>query len=185
MSKTAKAVVLCVSLALVLFSIIGGLGVKASTSDGAYRELGVYSEVLSRIRSEYVEEPDMPAVTDGALHGLLESLDANSSYLAPAEYKQFKAHKVEGKADIGATVSKRFGYAAVVSVTPGGPADKAGLDDGDILEAVEGKSSRELSLAEIRSMLEGSGASAPGGTGKDGNHSRSRAAAPGRGQNRR
>jgi carboxyl-terminal processing protease len=155
MSKTAKAILLCLSLVLVLFCVIGGLGVKASTDDGAYPQLGVYSEVLSRIRSEYVEEPNMGAVTDGALHGLLESLDADSSYLAPAEYKEFKAHKVEGKAGIGATISKRFGYAAVVSVIPGGPADKAGLDDGDILEAVEGKSSRELSLAEIHSLLEG------------------------------
>jgi carboxyl-terminal processing protease len=155
MSKRAKIVVLSVSLAIVLFTVIGGLGVKASTNDGAYRQLGVYSEVLSRIRSEYVEEPNIPAVTDGALHGLLESLDANSSYLAPAEYKEYKAHKNAGKASIGATVSKRFGYAAVVSVISGGPADKAGLDDGDILEAIEGKSSRELSLAEINGMLDG------------------------------
>jgi carboxyl-terminal processing protease len=155
MSKTAKITILSVSLALVLFSVIGGLGVKASTGDGAYRQIGVYSEVLSRIRSEYVEEPNMTAVTDGALHGLLESLDANSSYLTPAEYKEFKSHKSQGKASIGATVSKRFGYAAVVSVIPGGPADKASLEDGDILESVEGKSSRELSLAEIQSVLDG------------------------------
>jgi carboxyl-terminal processing protease len=155
MSKTAKITILSVSLALVLFSVIGGLGVKASTDDGAYRHIEVYSEVLSRIRSEYVEEPNMTAVTDGALHGLLESLDANSSYLTPGEYKEFKAHKTLGKAGIGATISKRFGYAAVVSVIPGGPADKANLEDGDIFESIEGKSSRELSLAEIQSALDG------------------------------
>ena len=155
MSKATKAIILSLSLTLVSFAVIGGLGVKAATNDDAYRQLGVYSEVLSRIRSEYVEEPNMPSVTDGALHGLLESLDADSSYLTPAEYQQFKARKTEGKAGIGATVSKRFGYATVISVIPGGPADKAGLDDGDILESIEGKSTRELSLAEIRSVLEG------------------------------
>jgi len=149
MSTRAKTAILTFSFAIVLFAVVGGLGVKASTNDGAYRQLGVYSEVLSRIRSEYVEEPNIPQVTDGALHGLLESLDANSSYLDPAEYKVYKQHKSEGKASIGATVSKRFGYAAVVSVIPGGPADKAGLDSGDILEAIEGKSTREMSLAEI------------------------------------
>jgi carboxyl-terminal processing protease len=149
MSTRAKAAILTFSFAIVLFAVIGGLGVKASTTDGAYRQLGVYSEVLSRIRSEYVEEPNIPQVTDGALHGLLESLDANSSYLDPAEFKVYKQRKSEGKASIGATVSKRFGYAAVVSVIPGGPADKAGLESGDILEAIEGKSSREMSLAEI------------------------------------
>ena len=136
-------------MALVLFTIAGGLRVKAASDDGAYRQLGVYSEVLSRIRSEYVEEPNIPQVTDGALHGLLEALDANSSYMTPEEYKQYKAHKTEGRGEIGATISKRFGYGAVVSVIPGGPADKAGLETGDIIEAIEGKTTREMSLAEI------------------------------------
>ena len=158
-SNRVKAVVLTISLALILFMIVGGLGVYASSTskggDGAYKELGVYSEVLSRIRSEYVEEPNMPSVTDGALHGLLESLDPNSSYLSPAEYKKYKARKSDGRGDIGATVSKRFGYAAVVSVIPGGPADKASVENGDIVEAIEGKSTRELSLAEIHNMLSG------------------------------
>jgi carboxyl-terminal processing protease len=132
------------------------LGVKASTNnENSYRQIEVYSEVLQRIRSEYVEDPNVPAVTNGALHGLLESLDANSSYLDPAEYKDYKQRKNEGKANIGATISKRFGYAAVVSVIPGGPADKAGVDAGDIIEAVEGKSTREMSLAEIDGVLSG------------------------------
>jgi carboxyl-terminal processing protease len=94
-------------------------------------------------------------VTDGALHGLLESLDANSSYLSPEEYKEYKAHSGETKGQIGATVSKRFGYAAIVSVLPGSAADKAGVTSGDIIEAIEGKSTREMSLAEIQSMLSG------------------------------
>jgi carboxyl-terminal processing protease len=155
MSKTAKAIILSLSLVLVIFTVIGGLGVKASTNDGAYRQLGVYSEVLSRIRSEYVEEPNVPKVTDGALHGLLESLDANSSYLDPQEYKTYKSHKSEGKAGIGAAISKRFGYAAVIAVIPGGPADKAGVEGSDIIEAIEGKSTRDMSLAEITSVLTG------------------------------
>jgi carboxyl-terminal processing protease len=133
----------------------GSSGVRASTTDGAYRQLQVYSEVLSRVRSEYVEEPNIPQVTNGALHGLLESLDPNSSYLTPAEYKEYKSHKAGAKADIGAAVSKRFGYAAVVSVIPGGPADKGGLQASDIIEAIENKSTREISLAEIHNLLEG------------------------------
>jgi len=91
MSNKIKAVVLVSSLLLVLFMALGLSGVRASSNDGAYRQLQVYSEVLSRVRSEYVEEPNIPAVTDGALHGLLESLDANSSYLDPAQYKEYKA----------------------------------------------------------------------------------------------
>lgn len=151
-----KAAILVSSFAVLLFVVVGSLGgVHASSNDGAYRQLQVYSEVLSRVRSEYVEEPNIPKVTDGALHGLLESLDANSSYLTPEAYKMLKSHKVEGRGDIGATISKRYGYADVVSVLPGSPAEKAGIEETDIFEAIEGKSTRDLSLAEIRDMLTG------------------------------
>ena len=156
MSTRVKAAILVPSAAVLLFMLVGGMdGVRASNNDGAYRQLQVYSEVLSRVRSEYVEEPNIPVVTEGALHGLLESLDADSSYLTPDEYKEYRTHQTEAKADIGAAISKRFGYAAVVSVIPGGPADKAGLQDTDILEAIEGKSTREMSLAEVHNMLAG------------------------------
>lgn len=155
MSNKFKAVLLVSSLAVVLFMALGLTGVHASSNDGAYKQLEVYSEVLSRVRSEYVEEPDIPKVTDGALHGLLESLDAESSYLSPEQYKEYKDHKTSAKADIGAAVSKRFGYAAVISVIPGGPADKAGIQSSDIFEAIEGKSTRDMSLAEIHNVLSG------------------------------
>ena len=160
MSKTTKLIVLTLSFVLATFAVVGGLGVRANTNDdGSYRQLGVYSEVLSRIRTEYVEEPNIPSVTSGALHGLLESLDANSSYLDPTEYKDYKQRK-EGKAGIGAAVSKRYGYAAVIAVIPGGPADKAEIESGDIIEAIEGKTTRDMSLAEIDGLLTGT----PGST---------------------
>jgi carboxyl-terminal processing protease len=156
MSIKTKAAIVISSAAVLLFMAVGGLdGVRASNNDGSYRQLQVYSEVLSRVRSEYVEEPNIPAVTDGALHGLLESLDSNSSYLTPAEFKEYKSNQTEAKGDIGAAVSKRFGYAAVISVIPGGPADKAGIQASDIFEAIEGKSTREMSLAEIHNLLQG------------------------------
>src|ERR1700694_6003585 len=103
MSMKTKAAILVSSFAVLLFVVVGSMGgVHASSNDGAYRQLQVYSEVLSRVRSEYVEEPNIPVVTAGALHGLLESLDANSSYLSAAEYTEYKSHQTGAKADIGA-----------------------------------------------------------------------------------
>ena len=158
MSKKIQILLLTSSMLIIAFVLIGSLGVHASGSssgDITLKHIGVYSEVLYRVRAEYVEEPNMSVVTNGALHGLLESLDADSSYLNPSEYKVFKQKKNDGKASIGATVSKRFGYAAVVSVIPGGPADKAGLTAGDIIETVEGLSTHDLSLAAIKNHLMG------------------------------
>src|SRR6202521_6363247 len=118
MSIKVKAVILASSSLVLLFMVVGGMdGVRASSNDGAYRQLQVYSEVLSRVRSEYVEEPNIPLVTDGALHGLLESLDSNSSYLTAAEFKEYKSNQTEAKGEIGAAVSKRFAYVRVIQVS--------------------------------------------------------------------
>ena len=58
----------------------------------------VYAEVLKRIQSDYVTEPNINDVTTGALHGLLESLDSDSSYLTPTEYKIYKDRPSTGVA---------------------------------------------------------------------------------------
>jgi carboxyl-terminal processing protease len=159
MSKKIQVLLLTSSMLIIAFVLIGSFGVHASgassSGDVTLKHIGVYSEVLYRVRAEYVEEPNMSTVTNGALHGLLESLDADSSYLSPSEYKVFKQKKTDGKASIGATVSKRFGYAAIISVLPGGPADKAGLNSGDIIETVEGLSTHDLSLAAVKNHLVG------------------------------
>jgi carboxyl-terminal processing protease len=115
----------------------------------------VYAEVLKKVQTDYVTAPNIGDVTTGALHGLLESLDADSSYLTPTEYKIYKDRPATGVAQVGISVSKRFGYATVVSVLPGSPADKEHLSDGDVIESIGDQSTRELSLAVIRLMLEG------------------------------
>ena len=134
----------------------GLFGVHAGgEQDGAYRQMRVYAEVLKKIQTDYVTEPNINDVTTGALHGLLESLDADSSYLTPTEYKIYKERPATGVAQVGVIVSKRFGYASIVSVLPGSPADKEHLADGDVIESIGGQSTRELSLAVIRLMLDG------------------------------
>jgi carboxyl-terminal processing protease len=134
----------------------GWFGVHAGDDqDGAYRQMRVYAEVLQKIQSDYVTDPNMNDVTTGALHGLLESLDADSSYLTPAEYKVYKDRPAATNGQEGMTISRRFGYATVVNVVPGSPAEQAHLSDGDVIEAIGGKPTHDLALAVIRMMLEG------------------------------
>ena len=158
MPKITKILLLVVSVVLVLTVFLGvnSSGVSAATEqqEGAYRQIDVYSQVLRHIQTDYVEEPNINSVTNGALRGLLESLDADSSYLTPEDYKTYKSDK-GGKAQVGINVSKRYGYATVVSVVPGSPADKANLNDGDIIEAINGQDTRDISLAMIQLLLEG------------------------------
>ncbi|MGD0830051.1 MAG: S41 family peptidase [Terracidiphilus sp.] len=134
----------------------GLFGVHAGgQQDGAYRPMGVYAEVLKKIQTDYVTEPNIDNVTTGALHGLLESLDADSSYLTATEYKIYKDRPATSVAQVGLTVSKRYGYAVAVSVLPGSAADKEHIGDGDIIESIGDQSTRELSLPVIRLLLEG------------------------------
>jgi carboxyl-terminal processing protease len=159
MPKSLKISLLAVSVALILCVFLGvnAHGVHAAGNaapQDAYNQINVYSEVLQHIQSDYVEVPNIPDVTSGALRGLLESLDSDSSYLTPADYKAYKADR-GGKAQVGLNVSKRYGYATIISVVPGSPADKAGLVDSDIIEAIGSQDTRDLSLAMIQLLLQG------------------------------
>jgi len=162
-SRTFQRIVFVLSIAIcatLMFGLamgeFGWFGVHAGgEQDGAYKQMRVYAEVLKKVQTDYVVAPDIGDVTTGALHGLLESLDADSSYLTPTEYKIYKDRPATGVAQIGLTVSKRYGYATVVSVLPGSPADREHLADGDVIESIGDQSTRELSLAVIRLMLEG------------------------------
>ncbi len=159
MSKNFKRAIFGISVALVLVVFLGGFvsnGVSAgSQNDGVYRQMGVYEEVLHKVQSDYVTDPNINKVTNGALHGLLESLDSDSSYLTPEENAAYKAHQNEGTAQVGLNMSRRYGYATVISVMPGSPAEKEQISDGDIIESIGGQSTRELSLAMVRLMFEG------------------------------
>src|ERR1700679_745896 len=139
MSRSFHHTILGVSIAIILIVLFGGFGpagVSASQSDGAYRQMGVYEEVLHKIQTDYVTDPNLQKVTNGALHGLLQSLDVDSSYLSQPEYASYLAHQHEGVAQVGMDVSKRFGWGTVVAVIPGSPAEKAHIEDGDLIESI-------------------------------------------------
>ncbi|HEX2713753.1 MAG TPA: PDZ domain-containing protein, partial [Candidatus Acidoferrales bacterium] len=155
MSRAAKLIVL--SLSFLVVSYVGlGYVLGKTADDRTYRSLTVYGEVLQHIQQDYVEEPNLPLVTSGALHGLLESLDPMSSYLSPREYAEYKQKSQSAaKGEIGATLSKRFGYIVVVTTLPESPAQKAGLRSGDILEAIAGFTTREMSVGQAQILLAG------------------------------
>jgi carboxyl-terminal processing protease len=160
MTTRVRAILISVSSVLGLYIIVGGLlGKNESTSEKTYRDLGVYSEVLNRIKQDYVIEPNLKKVTDGAIRGLLEALDPYSTYLTPEQYQDYLQHPNAGPADVGMFVAKR-GFATVVSVLPGSPAEKAGVKEGELIDRVDNTPARDLSVVQLQRMLAG----APGTT---------------------
>jgi carboxyl-terminal processing protease len=157
MTKRIRLTLISISCFLLFYLIIGALLGKneSATEDKAYRDLGVYSEVLTRIKHDYVTEPNLTKVTDGAIRGLLEALDPYSTYFTPEQYQAYLQQPEPGPASVGLFAAKRMGFATVVSVLPGGPTEKAGIKVGDLLDLVEGKSTRELSVVQIMRMLAG------------------------------
>jgi len=155
MSPFWKKVVIVLSVLVFAYVAVGY--VKGKTSDDkSYVSLTVYSEVLHRIQDDYVDQPNIHKVTSGALHGLLDSLDPQSSYLSPLEYTDYK-QKVDDKSkgQVGVFLSKRFGYIIVVSILPDSPAQKAGLRDGDLFDSIAGFSTTEMSIGQAQVLLTG------------------------------
>jgi len=156
MSKRIRLLLIAVSCFLVLYIVLGGLlGKNDSSSEKTYRNLGVYSEVLSRIKSDYVTEPDLKKATGGAIRGLLEALDPYSTYFTPQEYQDYLRQPDPGPANAGIFLAKRMGFATVVSVLPGSPAEKAGVKAGDLIDRVENTATRELSVVQLQRLLAG------------------------------
>jgi carboxyl-terminal processing protease len=162
MNSRTKFVVVMSSTCLVALLMLGGVVSKGAPADerasadgNVYKHLAVYSEVLSRIKSEYVEEPDMSSVTLGAMNGLLEAIDPYASYLNAEQYKEYLKNFDAYRGDLGMVLAKKFGYITVVSVVPGSPAAKAGLTTGDMLESVKGIATRDMPLAFANLLLRG------------------------------
>jgi carboxyl-terminal processing protease len=155
MGRITKALVL--TLSVLVFSYVAlGFVLGQTAQNRPYRSLTVFTEVLHHIQQDYVEEPNIPLVTNGALHGLLEALDPESSYLGPREYAEYKKQAANPpKGETGVALSKRFGYVAVVSVLPESPAAKAGVRAGDIFENIAGYTTREMSVGQARLILNG------------------------------
>src|SRR5260370_52341 len=160
MNRTARIGILLASAAIFCYAGIGHV-LGRTPDDKAYKSLTVYGEVLQKLQSDSVDERNMRLVTAGSLHGLLESLDAQSSYLTPREYTEYK-QKVQsaGTGETGLNLSKRFGYIIVISVLPDSPAEKGGIRSGDIFESVAGFTTRDMSVGQALNLLNG-----PAGTG--------------------
>jgi carboxyl-terminal processing protease len=155
MNRTARSGILAVSVVIFCYAGIGHV-LGRTPDDRAYKSLTVYGEVLQKIQGDYVDEPNMRLVTAGSLHGLLESLDAQSSYLTPREFTEYKQKQQSaGTGETGLTMSKRFGYVIVISVLPESSAEKAGLHSGDIFESIAGFTTRDMSVGQALNLLNG------------------------------
>jgi carboxyl-terminal processing protease len=145
------------SLAL-MASLIGGAVFGQATQQkdrgsSIYRYLSIFSEVFDLVRSNYVEQVAPDQLMDGAFAGVTDAVDEFSYYVPPAQMAAYKNFVDVEDNGVGLVVTKRFGYALVVSAVPESPADKAGIERGDFIETINGQPTEKLAIWQVRSAL--------------------------------
>src|SRR5436190_9635597 len=137
-----------------------GFGAWISTraqqpSNDPNAQLRIFDNVLQHIQNDYVDEPNMEKVRAGALRGLAYGLDPYSTYLTADQVKEFNDDTRKNDVGIGAELSQVASYLYVIAPLKGSPADVAGVRAGDIIEYIDGKATRDISLYDAKQLLNG------------------------------
>ena len=125
--------------------------------DNAYTNIALIARALQLIRQDYVDGKKITYrdLTYGALRGMLAALDPHSQFMEPENFKEMQDDTRSRYDGLGLIVSTRDGALTVVTAIDGGPAGKAGLQTGDIIVKINGKSTEKLQVSEAVSMLKG------------------------------
>src|SRR5947208_15758288 len=157
MSFKTKFSLIILSASLAFYSIAGAwLATRAQQpANDPNAQQRIFESVLRHIQDDYVDEPNMEKVRAGALRGLAYGLDPYSTYLTPEQVKDYRAPKKTNQVGIGAELSQVASYLYVVAPVKGSPADQAGVRAGDIIEYIDAKATRDISLYDARQLLNG------------------------------
>ena len=157
MSFKSKFIMIVLSASLAMYAIAGAwLATRAqqpANDPGAQQT--IFESVLQHIKNDYVDEPNMDKVRAGALRGLAYGLDPYSTYLTAEQVKDYRAGNKNNQVGIGAELSQASSFLYVVAPVKGSPADQSGVRAGDIIEYIDGKATRDISLYDARQLLNG------------------------------
>jgi carboxyl-terminal processing protease len=156
MSFRTKFILILLSATLTLYTVVGGwISTRAQQpANDPNAQLRIFESVLQHIESDYVDEPNMEKVRAGALRGLAYGLDPYSTYLTSDQVKEYNAGNKEN-AGIGAELSQVASYLYVIAPMKGSAADQAGIKAGDIIEYIDNKATRDISLYDAKQLLNG------------------------------
>ena len=151
-----KRVILALLAAIVVSMGAGAVMAKRLPSQGGvYEQLKVFTEALSYVESNYVDEVESEKVIHGAIRGMLRTLDPHSSFMPPDVYREMQV-ETEGRfGGLGIEISMRDDVLTVVSPIEGTPAFRVGIQPGDQILKVNGESTKEMSLVDAVKRLRG------------------------------
>src|SRR2546423_4182697 len=157
MSFRTKFILTLLSATLTHYTALGGLiSTRAQQpANDPNAQLRIFESVLQHIQNDYVDEPNMEKFRAGALRGLAYRLDPYSTYLTPEQVREYNAGNKDNQVGIGAELSQVASYLYIIAPMKGSPADQAGLRTGDIIEYIDNKATRDISLYDAKQLLNG------------------------------
>jgi len=120
-----------------------------------YENLQIFSDVLDIVKENYVQEVDNEELVEGAISGMLRTLDPHSSYLDPDAYRELQVETKGSFGGIGIEITIRDGFLTVVSPLEGTPAYELGIQAGDQILRVDGEPTKEMTLMEAVKKMRG------------------------------
>jgi carboxyl-terminal processing protease len=157
MSFRTKFILILLSATLALYTVVGGwMSTRAQQpANDPNAQLRIFESVLNHIQNDYVDEPNMEKVKSGALRGLAYGLDPYSTYLTSDQVKEYSENGKDNQVGIGAELSQVASYLYIIAPMKGSPADQAGIRAGDIIEYIDNKATRDISLYDAKQLLNG------------------------------
>jgi carboxyl-terminal processing protease len=139
----------------VLFS--GGRAVErvSAVPQETYDELETFTNILSIVQKNYVDQVDTKQLLEGAVNGMLGSLDPHSAYLTPELYKELQVDTKGSFGGLGIEITNRGGVLTVVSPIEDTPAARAGILPGDQIIKIDGEFTKDLTLADAVKKMRG------------------------------
>ncbi len=127
---------------------------KSKTSE-LYEKIDLFSEVLEKIKNDYVDEVDQAVAIDAAINGVLQSLDPYSSYMSPDLFKSMQTETKGEFGGLGIEIGMEAGVIKVITPIDGTPADKAGIKAGDYIVKINKEQVQGKSLMESVKLMRG------------------------------
>jgi carboxyl-terminal processing protease len=126
-----------------------------ASNDQTYRYLNLFGDVFERIRSDYVDKPDEKQLVEGAIQGMLSSLDPHSAYLDPKQYRERQVDIRGEFGGLGIEVSMENGLIKVVSPIDDTPAAHAGILANDVITEIDGQKVEGMTLSQAVEKMRG------------------------------
>lgn len=161
MSHRTRLLVALVSTGLIGYIAIGSF-LGRVLGDTSYGQLAIFNEVVRLVIDSYVEPVNLGRAMAGARLGMADALDGDSAYLDADQFRLYQEPVKQDDADVGLVLTRRFAFVMVVAARPGSPAEKGGLQPGDLIKSIDERHTRPMPAVLADRLLRG----APGSTVK-------------------